>query len=89
MAIGSALTLIAIGAILAVALQLDPTPMAGITVDWTAVGYILMVVGVIGLIWSLVLLNSGRRRDPLGRTDTFVDGRRDTVVEDRQRRIYE
>lgn len=84
MAIGTALTLIAIGAILALALQLDPTPFAGVTVDWTAVGYILMLVGVIGLVWSLVLMNRTR-----GSRTEYVDGPRDTTVVDRERRIYD
>lgn len=60
MGIGAALVLMAIGAALAWALDIDPTPVAGISVNWEVVGFILLVVGAVGLVWSLILLNSGR-----------------------------
>jgi hypothetical protein len=50
MRIGSSIFLIALGAILAFAVQ-DVVDF----VDLTMIGYILMVVGVIGLIVSLIL----------------------------------
>jgi hypothetical protein len=56
--IGSAIFLIAIGAILAWAVAPGLIP----NVDQTMVGYILMVVGVVGLIASLVLASPGRGR---------------------------
>lgn len=58
MRIGSSIFLIALGAILAFAIQAQVS-----FVDITLVGYILMAVGVIGLIASL-LLAAPRRREP-------------------------
>ena len=56
MQIGGSLFLLAIGAILAFAVQ---DAIAG--VDLVMVGYILMAVGALGLIFSLIV--SGQRRD--------------------------
>ncbi len=53
---GGALTLIAVGAILSFAVR-DAVP----GVDLTTTGYILMVVGAIGI--ALTMAMSGRRRD--------------------------
>jgi hypothetical protein len=58
MRIGSSIFLIAIGAILAWAI----TPGLIPNVDQTLIGYILMAVGVIGLIASLVLASPGGTR---------------------------
>ncbi|MET4134994.1 DUF6458 family protein [Pseudarthrobacter sp. PvP090] len=58
MRIGSSIFLIALGAILAWAV----TPGLIPNVDQTMIGYILMAVGVIGLIASLVLAAPGRSR---------------------------
>ena len=58
MRIGSSIFLIALGAILAWAI----TPGLIPNVDQTMIGYILMAVGVIGLIASLVLASPGRSR---------------------------
>ncbi len=58
MRIGSSIFLIAIGAILAWAIAPGLIP----NVDQTMIGYILMAVGVIGLIASLVLASPGRGR---------------------------
>ncbi len=55
MRIGSSIALIAIGAILAFAVQ-------GVVIDFidlTMVGYILLVLGVLGLIISLILAATG------------------------------
>lgn len=83
MRIGSALTLFAIGAILAFAVDINPTPVAGITVEWDTVGVILMLVGVIGFIWAIAVMNSLRRRHETRTTvveePTVVE--RDTYVE--------
>ncbi|GIU55966.1 hypothetical protein NicSoilC12_17150 [Arthrobacter sp. NicSoilC12] len=58
MRIGSAIFLIAIGAILAWAVAPGLIP----NVNQAMIGYILMAVGVIGLIASLVLAGPGRSR---------------------------
>jgi hypothetical protein len=58
MRIGSSIFLIAIGAILAWAIAPGLIP----NVDQTMIGYILMVVGVIGLVASLILASPGRSR---------------------------
>lgn len=70
MRIGSAIFLIAIGAILAWAIAPGLIP----NVDQTMIGYILMVVGVIGLVASLVLANPGRGRTRrVSETRSIVD----------------
>jgi phosphate/sulfate permease len=75
MRIGSSIALIAIGAILAFAIAPGVIPF----VDQVLIGYILMVVGVIGLIVSLIMASSERRR--------IVEHHGpDTVVEHRDRR---
>jgi hypothetical protein len=56
MGIGLSVLLIAAGAILAFAVDVN---VSG--VDLEVVGWILMGAGALGLIWSLVLLNSRRR----------------------------
>ena len=58
MRIGSSLVLIAIGAILKFAVT---TSVSGI--DLSTVGVVLMVVGVAGLVISLVMANTARRTD--------------------------
>lgn len=68
MRIGSAIFLIAVGAILAWAI----TPGLIPNVDQTLIGYILMAVGVIGLIASLVLASPGRSRR-ISETRSVVD----------------
>ena len=57
MAIGSSLFLVALGAILAYAVDLGQVG----PVDVQVIGQILMVVGVIGLLLSLVLAAMSRR----------------------------
>ena len=73
MGIGTSIFLIALGAIFVFALEFD---VAGI--DITAVGYILMVAGVIGAILSLAVFG---RRDRVTTTTTPVRERE--VVRDR------
>ena len=68
MRIGSAIFLIALGAILAWAV----TPGLIPNVDMTLIGYILMAVGVIGLIVSLVIAAPGRR-GRISETRSVVD----------------
>ena len=62
MGIGASVLLLAIGAILAFATTIDATPIAGMTVEWTTVGVILMVMGAIGLLWSVAMLSAWRER---------------------------
>jgi hypothetical protein len=68
MRIGSAIFLIAIGAILAWAVAPGLIP----NVNQAMIGYILMVVGVIGLIASLVMASPGRSRR-VSESRTVVD----------------
>lgn len=82
MGIGASILLLAIGAILAFAVAIDPTPVAGLTIEWATIGVILMIVGAIGLAWSLMALNAWRDRD----RDRYGDGHgtvreRDRIVE--------
>ncbi len=58
MRIGSSIFLIAVGAILAFAISPDLVSF----IDLRLVGYILMIVGVLGLIISLVMAAPSRRR---------------------------
>lgn len=58
MRIGSSIFLIALGAILAWAVAPGLIPF----VDQVLIGYILIAVGVIGLIASLILASPGRTR---------------------------
>lgn len=67
MRIGSSIFLIALGAILAFAVQVQVS-----FVDLTLVGYILMAVGVIGLIASLVLA-APRRQARVSESRSVVD----------------
>ena len=72
--IGSSLMLIAVGAILAFAVDYQTSG-----IDINAVGWILMLVGLIGLLLSFVVLNDamflGRRRysEPSERVDHYVE----------------
>ena len=68
MRIGSSIFLIALGAILAWAVAPGLVPY----VDQVMIGYILMAVGVIGLIASLVLA-SPARRSRVSETRSTVD----------------
>ena len=62
MGIGTSLFLIAVGAILYFAVDAS---ISGLEI--TTVGIILMVVGVLGLLISLFMLNSARRSDAVVR----------------------
>ncbi len=68
MRIGSSIFLIALGAILAWAVAPGLIPF----IDQVMIGYILMAVGVIGLIASLVLASPGRSRR-VSETRSVVD----------------
>jgi hypothetical protein len=69
MGIGASILLLAIGAILAFAVAIDPTPVAGLTIEWATVGWILMVVGAVGLAWSLLALSAWRDRARVERVE--------------------
>ncbi len=58
MGIGASIFLLAIGAILAFAVEVDP--IAGI--DVAVIGYILMAAGILGLILTLVIWGPRNRR---------------------------
>jgi hypothetical protein len=83
MGIGASILLLAVGAILAFAVQIDPTPFAGLTIEWDTVGVILMIVGAIGLLWSIMVMNAWTRRrdvDPTT-TDEVTYRERDRIIE--------
>jgi hypothetical protein len=75
-ATGVSLFFIAIGAILTFAVE---TSVSGIDLD--TIGVILMVIGLLGMLFSLVVWDSwsprGYRRD-----DDVVVGHRDVVIDD-------
>jgi hypothetical protein len=79
MATGISLFFLAVGAILTFAVH---TPVSGIDLD--TVGVILMVIGLLGMLFSLVLWDSWTPR-PARRSaydDDVVVGRRDVIVDD-------
>jgi len=86
MSIGASLVLIAVGLILAVALNLDPTPIAGVGVEWETIGWILTIVGLIGLVWSLILLQNARRGTGYVTDTRVADPRDEMIVEERSTR---
>jgi hypothetical protein len=72
MSIGTSLVLIAVGAILAFAISIHST-IGSTTVHWHTIGWILMAVGVIGLILSAIWMATANRRSvDAGRRD-YVD----------------
>lgn len=89
MATGLSLFFLAVGAILTFAVE---TPVSGIDID--TIGVILMVIGLLGMLMSLVLWDSWSPR-PLRRDDEVVIDRRDVVIDDEapvrrsvSRRVY-
>jgi hypothetical protein len=88
MATGISLFFLAVGAILTFAID---TNVSGVDID--TIGVILMVIGLLGMLFSLVLWDSWtpRRRDD----DVVFDHRRDVVIDDEvplrrtvSRRVY-
>ena len=69
MGIGASIFLIALGAVLAFAVEVSTSG-----IDLNAIGVILMVVGVIGLAVSMMILNGG--------AGPWYGGRRTRVVDD-------
>ena len=80
MRIGSSIFLIALGAILAFAIRVQVD-----FVDLALVGYILMGVGVIGLIASLVLA-APRRQARLSESRSVVDPNTGEIITRRESR---
>ena len=76
MATGISLFFLAVGAILTFAVD---TTVRGVDLD--TVGVILMVIGLLGMLLSLVLWDSWTPR-PYRRDDDVVVGRRDVVIDD-------
>ena len=77
MGIGTSIFLIAVGAILKYAVNVDTEGL-----DLNAIGVILMVVGLLGLVLSLLFWNSW---GGFGRRDVVVEGggtRRRRVIEE-------
>jgi hypothetical protein len=70
MRIGASLFLIAVGAILAFAVKDSINE-----VDLAMVGYILMAVGVVGLLITLVMMSTRHRTDVIHRRDgtTYIE----------------
>jgi hypothetical protein len=68
MGLGTSLFLIAVGAILKYAVE---DSISG--VDLTTVGLILMIVGIVGLILSLILMLAPRRSETIVRRDQYTD----------------
>ena len=72
--IGTSLMLIAVGAVLALAVDLQVTGL-----DINAVGLILMVVGIIGLLFSLAFLGESAWFGGRRTVDTYDDYREPTT----------
>jgi hypothetical protein len=72
MRIGSALVLLALGAILTFAVNVSSSVVAGVDVNWSTVGVILMIIGAVGLLWSLMTFNAWRDRNNVA-DSTYVD----------------
>jgi uncharacterized membrane protein HdeD (DUF308 family) len=68
MPLGTSLFLIAVGAILRYAVT---DSISG--VDLTTVGLILIIVGVLGLVLSLILMFAPRRRETIVTRDRYQD----------------
>jgi hypothetical protein len=86
MATGLSLFFLAVGAILTFAIE---TPVSGVDLD--TIGVILMVIGLLGMLFSLVLWDTWTPR----RRDDVVVSHRDVVVDDEpplrrsvSRRVY-
>ena len=76
MATGISLFFLAVGAILTFAVE---TSVSGVDLD--TIGVILMVIGLLGMLFSLVLWDSWSPR-PYRSDDEVVVGRRDVLIEE-------
>lgn len=81
MTIGASVFLLAIGLILAIAVDIAPTPAAGINIEWNTIGWILVLAGLLGLLLSFM---SARRRATVYTDQPGVvpPARTTTIVED-------
>lgn len=79
MSIGGSIFLLAVGLILALAVEVAPTPAGAVSIDWNVVGWILVCAGLLGLALSMYV---GRRRAityrdapaaPASRTTTVIE----------------
>jgi len=84
MGIGGSIALLVIGAILAFAVK--DTDLGG-WLDINVVGWVLILAGLVGMVLTLWVWNTRRRRvvavSPATRTDRYVDPATDHVVERR------
>ena len=76
MATGISIFFLAVGAILTFAVD---TSLSGVDLD--TIGVILMVIGLLGMLFSLVLWDSWSPRGYRGDDEVLV-GRRDVVIDD-------
>jgi hypothetical protein len=76
MATGISIFFLAVGAILTFAVD---TTLSGVDLD--TIGVILMVIGLLGMLFSLVLWDSWTPRSYRGDDEVLV-GRRDVVIDD-------
>lgn len=79
MSIGGSIFLLAVGLILALAVNVAPTPAGAINIEWNVVGWILVCAGLLGLALSLYV---GRRRTVYTDTVAAPPTRTTTVIED-------
>ena len=77
MSIGGSIFLLAVGLILALAIDVAPTPAAGIAIEWDTVGWILVCAGLLGLVlsWTFTRRATSAPIEPPAQ-------RRTTIVED-------
>jgi hypothetical protein len=75
MGLGVGIALVAIGAILAFAVNGNTSGVGGV-IDIHSVGYILLIVGIIGIVLSMVFWSSW------GGPGAFTGGRRRTTIDE-------
>lgn len=71
MGIGTSLFLLAVGAILALAVNIHST-IGSTTIHWHTVGWILIVVAAIGLVVSFVWMANARRNGVVEQHDQYT-----------------
>jgi hypothetical protein len=83
MGVGTSILLIAVGAILRFAVSVHDK-LGSVSVNWHIVGDVLMIVGAIGLVFSLLYMtmwSRGSTRTTV--VDDSVPVRRERVIDDR------
>jgi hypothetical protein len=75
MSIGGSIFLLATGLILALAINVTPTPAGAVVIEWNVVGWILVCAGLLGLALSFYLMRRTVvvRRDVPPVVTTVVD----------------